>query len=319
MNSDKNKERCIIYGGGGFIGSHLCEKLLEFGYDVTVFDKLNFSKKNISHLLDRVKVIEGDFNNEIDLINSLKGIDYVYHLVSTTLPANSNDNPEYDAETNLISSLKLFKESINLKIKKIIFLSSGGTVYGIPDEIPVRENYYSNPVCSYGIIKRTIEEYLYLYKFLYGQKYFVFRLSNPYGERQNPNAAQGAIAVFLNKVINGEKIEIWGDGEVIRDYIYIKDAVELLAKSLVTDSEESVFNLSTGQGYSLNQVIKIIQNITEKKVLLEYQKSRKLDVPVNILDNANAMKIFEWKPKTKLEEGMKITYDHFLKEKNNAK
>jgi len=156
MNSDKKKQRCIIYGGGGFIGSHLCEKLLELGYDVTVFDKLNFSKKNISHILDRINVIEGDFNNEFDLMNSLKGIDYVYHLVSSTLPASSNDNPEYDAETNLISSLKLFKECVNLKIKKIVFLSSGGTVYGIPDEIPVNENYYSNPICLIFFTDRSI-------------------------------------------------------------------------------------------------------------------------------------------------------------------
>ena len=316
MNSDKKKQRCIIYGGGGFIGSHLCEKLLELGYDVTVFDKLNFSKKNISHILDRINVIEGDFNNEFDLMNSLKGIDYVYLLVSSTLPASSNDNPEYDAETNLISSLKLFKECVNLKIKKIVFLSSGGTVYGIPDEIPVNENYYSNPVCSYGIIKRTIEEYLYLFNFLYGQKYFVFRLSNPYGERQNPNAAQGAIAVFLNKVINDQKIEIWGDGEVVRDYIYIKDAVEVLAGSLKIEADEKVFNLSYGQGYSLNQIIETIKNITDKKINLEYQKSRKLDVPVNILNNEKVKKTFNWSPRTNLEDGIKKTFEHFSEEKN---
>ncbi|MBS1517434.1 MAG: NAD-dependent epimerase/dehydratase family protein [Bacteroidetes bacterium] len=312
------KERCIIYGGGGFIGSHLCDRLIELGYEVTVFDKLNFSRKNLDHLSDRIKIIEGDFNNEVDLLNSLKGVDYVYHLVSSTLPASSNENPEYDAETNLISSLKLFRECVNLKIKKIIFLSSGGTVYGMPEEMPVSENFYSSPLCSYGIIKRTIEEYLYLFNYLYGQRYFVFRLSNPYGERQNPNASQGAVAVFLNKVINNEKIEIWGDGEVVRDYIYIKDAVKVLADSLHQESVEKVFNLSTGHGYSLNEILELIKKISGREIKVEYQNARKLDVPVNILDNKKVSATFGWKPETSLEKGMKRTYEYLIQQKANA-
>ncbi len=137
------KETCLIYGGGGFIGSHLSDSLLEKGYAVTVFDKLNFSKKNILHIIDKINIIEGDFNNEIDIKNSLKGIDYIYHFVSSTLPANSNDNPTYDVETNLISSLRLFKECLNKNNKKVIFLSSGGTVYGEPDIIPITESHQS--------------------------------------------------------------------------------------------------------------------------------------------------------------------------------
>ncbi|HAY32836.1 MAG TPA: NAD-dependent epimerase, partial [Bacteroidetes bacterium] len=284
------------------------------GYDVTVFDKLNFSKKNIQHIQDQIKIIEGDFNNEFDLINSLQGVDYVFHLVSTTLPASSNDNPEYDAETNLISSLKLFKECVALKIKKIIFLSSGGTVYGIPSEIPVKENYSANPVCSYGIIKRTIEEYLFLYNYLYGQQYYVFRLSNPYGERQNPNSSQGAIGVFLSKVIKNETIEIWGDGETVRDYIYVKDAVEVLAKSVSADTDVRVFNLSTGIGHTLNQIVETIGNVSGKKITPVFKKARKLDVPVNILDNSKVKNAFGWKPLTSIEEGIKNTFDYLIQQ-----
>src|SRR6187401_2208197 len=120
------KGMCIVYGGGGFIGSHLCEELLKNNYDVTIFDKINFSKKNIDHFIDDVRIIEGDFNNEIDIRTSLTGCDYVFHLISSTLPANSNDNPIYDVETNLISSLRLFKECVERNIKKVVFLSSGG-------------------------------------------------------------------------------------------------------------------------------------------------------------------------------------------------
>lgn len=306
-------KKCIVYGGGGFIGSHLCEELLSRGYEVTLFDKKSFSRNNILHIENKLKIIEGDFNNEIDIKNSLEGVNYVFHLVSSTLPASSNENMEYDVESNLISSIKLFKQCVDFKIRKLAFLSSGGTVYGIPEIIPVKENLFSNPICSYGIIKRTIEEYLFLFGKIHGLNYNVFRLSNPYGEKQNPHASQGAVAVFINKIIKNETIEIWGDGEVIRDYIYIKDAVSALAKSVDIDSSEKVFNLSSGKGYSLNQIVEYMKQVSGKDVKLEYKNARNVDVPVSILDNELLKSTFGWIPKTEIEEGIKKTYNYFLK------
>ncbi len=301
---------CIVYGGGGFIGSHLCEELLENNYEVTVFDKINFSKKNISHFIDKVKIIEGDFNNEIDIRNSLDGCDYVFHLVSSTLPANSNENPIYDVETNLVSSLRLFKECVDRNIRKVVFLSSGGTVYGIPESIPVKEDHHSNPICSYGIIKKTIEEYLFMFEKIYGLDYVIFRLSNPYGERQNPNASQGAIPVFINKAINNEKIIIWGDGKVIRDYIYIKDAVKVIAESIEKKTGPRIFNLSSGKGYSLNDILDMINEISGSKTSVEYVEGRNSDVPVNILDNQLVRNVFGYEPQTEIMQGMKLVYKY---------
>lgn len=300
---------CIIYGGGGFIGSHLCESLLDNDYSVTVFDKLNFSTANLTGVLDKIKVIEGDFNNEVDIERSLKDIDYVFHLVSSTLPSGSNENPVYDAETNLLSSLRLFDECKKNKIKKVSFLSSGGTVYGIPGEIPITETHPNNPIVSYGIIKRTIENYLYMYYRLNGLDYNVFRLSNPYGEKQNPLASQGAIAVFVYKVVNNLPIEIWGDGSVTRDYIYIKDAVELLVKSIGRKTDEKIFNVSSGTGYSLNQIVEIIESVSGKKAEVLYSEGRSIDVPVNILDNSLARQTFDWAPETGIEDGIRRTYE----------
>lgn len=311
MNTDIKK--CIVYGGGGFIGSHLCEELLSKGYEVTLFDKKNFSRNNILHIENKLKIIEGDFNNEMDIKNSLEGINFVFHLVSSTLPASSNENMEYDVESNLISSIKLFQQCVNFKIEKLSFLSSGGTVYGIPEIIPVKENFFSNPICSYGIIKRTIEEYLFLFGKIHDLNYNVFRLSNPYGERQNPHASQGAVAVFIHKIINDETIEIWGDGEVIRDYIYIKDAVTALANSMEVDSPGKVFNLSSGKGYSLNQILGIMKKISGKDIKLKYVSARNVDVPVSVLDNELLKKTFNWKPDTDIEEGIRKTYNYFLK------
>ena len=311
----KSKEKCLVLGGGGFIGSHLSEQLINAGYDVVVFDKLNFSKKNISHIKNNISVIEGDFSNEVDIIRSLKDIDYVFHLVSTTLPVSSNKNPIYDVETNLISSLRLLDESLKNDVKKVIFISSGGTVYGIPKSIPIKENHPRQPICSYGIIKKTIEDYLYMYNLLHGLNYNVFRLSNPYGERQNPLGIQGAIPVFLGKIVRNEQIDIWGDGSVTRDYIYIKDAVEVLVRSLEIDSKEQVFNLGSGAGRSINQLIDVMKEVTGKNIKPKYEEARKLDVPVNVLDVDLVESVFSWKPSTNLKTGITKTYnyikDHF--------
>lgn len=306
------KETCLILGGGGFIGSHLADKLLSSGYEVSVFDKLNFSKRNIADIIDKVNVIEGDFNNEIDVSKALEGADYVYHLVSSTLPASSNDNPVYDVETNLISSLNLFRSCVENKIRKVIFLSSGGTVYGIPETIPIPETHRCSPITSYGIVKKTIEDYLYMFEKLHGLQYHVFRLSNPYGERQNPMAAQGAIPVFINKILKEGVVEIWGDGEVVRDYIYISDAVEVLAGSLSVDSNERIFNLSSCTGYSLNEIIQVIRSVSGKIPKIFRKEGRPIDVPVNILDNTLVKKIFGWKPEVTIEDGIARTYNYIL-------
>ncbi len=307
----RSGKRCIIYGGGGFIGSHLADELTGRGYEVTVFDKLNFSKANLQHLSGNLRIIEGDFNNIVDIRNSLEGIDFVFHLVSSTLPASSNENPVYDAESNLISSLRLFRECCLNNVKKVIFLSSGGTVYGIPELLPVSESHSTRPVCSYGIIKKTIEDYLYLNYYLHSLDYTVFRLSNPYGERQNHLAAQGAVAVFLNKMLRGEEIQIWGNGDTVRDYIYIKDAVKALADSPEKKSLSRVFNLSSGEGCSLNKLVELLKNVTGvHDARVRYVEGRAVDVPVSILDNSLIRKEYGWTPETSLEDGLKSTCNY---------
>jgi UDP-glucose 4-epimerase len=307
------KENCIIYGGGGFIGSHLAEELLGSGYNVTIFDKIKFSKENINGFSEKVRVIEGDFNNERDLLNSLDGIDYVFHLVSSTLPATSNDNPVYDVESNLVSTLKLLQDMVMRQIKKIVFLSSGGTVYGIPEEIPVSENHPRRPLCSYGIIKKTIEDYLYLFNYLYGLNYNVFRLSNPYGERQNPMYAQGVIPVFLKKVIHGEEIAVWGDGTVSRDYIYIKDAVKPLADSLKYSGNHKIFNLGSGSGLSVNDLLNIIQIVTDTELKIKYLPGRDFDVPVNVMNVDLVKKEFGFELSVEIAGGISKTYEYLQK------
>ena len=308
------KETCLILGGAGFIGSHLADSLLAEGYNVVIFDKINCYKGNINHLLKEIKLIEGDFNNDIDIKNALYKVDFVYHLVSTTLPQSSNLNPAYDVESNVLGSIKLFEECVNHAIKKVVFLSSGGTVYGIPKETPIKETHACNPLCSYGITKIAIEKYLNLFNYLHELDYSVIRLSNPYGERQNPNVAQGVISVFLKKVFTGDLIEIWGDGSVVRDYIYINDVSSALVKVIQKKSTEKIFNVSSATGYSLKQIINCIEMVTKKGAKINYTNlNRKFDVSINLLDNTLFKQEYEWLPETSLEAGIENTWNWIKK------
>jgi len=294
----------IIYGGAGFIGSHIVEDLVERKFNITVFDKFNSPKKNIGDFVNKIEFIEGDFNNIININKSLRGKNYVVHLVSTTLPANSNIDKVYDVETNLVSTLNLLEECVKNNIKKIIFISSGGTVYGRTNKNPITEEHSTNPICSYGIIKLAIEKYLELYRNLYGLNYTVLRFSNPFGEKQNPEKGQGFIVTALYKILKGDVIEIWGNGNTVRDYIYIKDAVKSIYLSIITNTKYNIFNISGSKGYSINDILDIFRNRLKLNFKVSYLPPRNCDVPVNVLSNKRAIEYLKWKPETKLEDAI---------------
>ena len=309
------KENCIIYGGAGFIGSHIADDLLDKGMGVTVFDKLNTSKINIEHIIDKVNYIEGDFNNGIDIDRSLKNIDYAVHLVSSTLPANSNLNPIYDVESNLVSSLRLFDKCLEHKIKNIVFISSGGTVYGNPEKLPIKESHPTNPINSYGLVKLTIEKYLSIYKELHGLNFKILRFSNPFGERQNPLLTQGLISHLMYRIKTGRKIEIWGDGKVIRDYFYIKDGAKSVYKALKDSSGNNIYNISSGTGLSVNQILHKFKKVLKLNFEPRYLDARKFDAKVNILDNSLAGKYLKWQPEYDFDTALKNTWRYIVDNK----
>lgn len=306
------KKNCIIYGGAGFIGSHIADDLIKNNIKVTVFDKQNATTKNVDHILNKINFIEGDFVNKVDIKKSLKNMDYVVHLVSSTLPANSNLNPNYDVESNLLSTLNLLEESSRQNVKKIIFVSSGGTVYGIPKSIPIKENHPTDPNCSYGIVKLTIEKYLELYKSLKGLDFKILRFANPFGERQNPLLPQGLIIHLLYNIKLGKPIEIWGNGDIVRDYFYIKDGAKAIFKSIKDNSENNIYNISSGKGYSINQILNKFKKVLKLDFRVKYLESRKFDVPVNILDNSLAKKYLYWKPEYSFDEALTNSWRYII-------
>jgi UDP-glucose 4-epimerase len=305
------KPRCVIYGGGGFIGSHIAEQLLADDVRVAVFDKKQSSLRNIQHIISDIDFIEGDFSNRVDLRESLNGQDYAIHLVSTTVPATSNQNPQYDVESNLISSLHLLDECVKQKIQKIVFISSGGTVYGNPVTIPMREDHPTNPTSSYGIIKLTIEKYLHLYR-QRGLNHVVLRLANPFGERQNPHVGQGLITSLLYQIKHQLPVTVWGDGEIVRDFFYVKDGATAVARALRYQGDYSIFNIASGRGLSINRILDEFRATLNLTFTVDYLPARGFDVTQNVLDISLARKELNWNPETALESGLIKTWSYIL-------
>lgn len=275
-----------------------------------MLDRPRLRLVNAEHFVDQVEWVEGDFTNLADIDQALAGCEVVFHLVSTTLPKTSNDNPVYDVESNVVGTLRMLDVARRHNLKKIIFLSSGGTVYGVPEQVPIPETHPTDPICSYGIGKLAIEKYLELNRRLHDFDYGVLRLANPFGEYQRVSAAQGAIAVFLHKALRDEVIEIWGDGSVVRDYVYISDVTDAMLKLMNYEGACHIFNIGSGQGHSLNDLLKIVETILARPVRCKYMPGRMLDVPTNVLDISRAASLLGWQPRVSLVEGMERVFDY---------
>jgi UDP-glucose 4-epimerase len=299
--------RTLVLGGSGFLGSHIVDKFLAERHDVCVYDlypeRFRRSPKGI-------KFYTGDFGN-VGALDELisTGFDAVIHCVSTTTPKSSNESPEFDIQSNVIGTLYLLDICVKHKVGKLVFLSSGGTVYGdIGGLDMVDEEHAVRPMCSYGVSKLTIEHYLDVYKHLRGLDYVALRLSNPFGERQSPLRALGALTVFLHRTLKGQNVEVWGDGSVTRDFIYVGDVAKAVYLATV-NPVSGIFNVGTGTGLSLSDILTHIKQVVGTAPSVTWLPSRSFDVPRIILDATKLRKATDWYCTTTLQEGVSITAD----------
>lgn len=297
----------VVFGGGGFIGSTIVDQLLAGGHCVRVFERPRIEPFRMFLPSEKVEWTTGDLASVHDVEEALDGMDAVFHLVSTTLPKSSNDDPIYDVQSNMVSTLQMLNAMVSKGIKKIVFISSGGTVYGVPQYLPVDEKHPTEPVVSYGITKLAIEKYLKLYGDLYGIKHVILRVANPYGERQRLETAQGAVAAFLHKALSDKPIEVWGDGKVTRDYVYVGDVADAFVKAVAYEGNQTVFNISSGEGLCLNELIDKVGAVVGRQVERIYKPARPFDVPVSILCNDLARRELDWVPKVSMSEGLART------------
>jgi UDP-glucose 4-epimerase len=304
---------CLVLGGNGFLGSHIAEALVKRGYSVKVFDNFKFGMTNLQNIKNDIELINGDFLNEDSINKALKGIDYLFHFISTTVPATAAKDPVFDIETNLIGSVKLLQLAVKNSVQKIIFPSSGGTIYGEPEYLPVKETHPLNPQDPYGISKLAIEKYLYFFYKTYGMDYLILRYSNPYGERQNIYGQQGVIPIFLNKVIMNEPPELYGDGSMERDYVYVGDAVQATIESLESKIKSKVINIGSGEAVSVNKLLEIISKVVGRELKPIYIPDNVVRVQKIVLDISLVTQEVGWKPSTSLRDGIDKTWNWISK------
>jgi UDP-glucose 4-epimerase len=298
-------QSCVVLGGGGFLGTNLCRRLVAAGVRVRAFGRT----RSFPDALKGMEWREGSFGDTGALASAVESCDVVFHLIHAHMPQTANLNMAEDIRQSVIPSLALLDIARRLGVGRIVFVSSGGTVYGAAKDIPTPESAATDPITAYGIGKLTIEKYLGLYERLYGLSFRVLRVANPFGPFQLPDKGQGLIATLLSRALRGEPIEIWGDGSVVRDYVYVDDVIDALQAASVDESSGRVFNVGSGRGYSVREVIAAVEAQLGKKLSVAWKQGRPIDVPVSILSIARSRDLLGWNPRTSFEDGLRRTIE----------
>lgn len=296
-------KKVLILGGNGFIGYNLCEFLTDCGYEVYSFDLFRTAHPK----LENVHYIQGDFFNDVALEEAIKGKDYIIHAISTINPGNSNECYLRGYEKDYIQTVKLCHMLVGSKTR-LIFLSSGGTVYGYHESQPIDETVLPQPINHYGNIKLCMENTIRTFNYQMHIKMLIVRISNPYGPGQDFRKGVGFIDAVLKNAISGTPVTIWGDGENVRDYIYIGDVCKMIGSLLQYEGEYDTFNISSGVGVSQNEVLESVKKIGLASEVL-YVERRSVDVRKIVLDNRRIMGVYNQKLLT-LEEGIRLYYEH---------
>jgi UDP-glucose 4-epimerase len=298
---------CLVIGGNGFIGSHVVDALVRRGHTVTVFDRHRQGPDRYAGM--GVAVRHGDFLNIGDVRRALVGQDVVLHLLSTTDPATAEGDPTMDIRTNLMASVELFAACVEAGISRVYFASSGGAIYGDQDQQVFQETDVTLPVSPYAIGKQAIESYLRYFGRTHGLRSTTFRVSNPYGPRQNPLKRQGVIPIFLRHVAGGTPLTVFGDGSMIRDYLYVADLAAMIAEVVTTGARSDLYNLGSGVGTSITELVTTIEEVTGREVPVQHVPRPATFVDHVVLSVQKFEKEFETRATTTLVDGIRRTWE----------
>lgn len=264
--------KCLIIGANGFIGSHLVDQLTAEGHQVTAFDR--FSSGNTLYETANVRRIIGDFANIANLRDAVTGQDRIFHMLSATSPITAEDDPSLDIRSNVAQTVNLLGICADAGVERFYFASTGGAIYGPQGPQSFEETDAVMPVSPYAIGKLAIENYLRYFKVKHGLKSVAFRISNPYGTRQHPNRLQGLIPIAARQIVAGYAVVRYGDGSMIRDYVYVKDLVRMIAQTVESEPEYDVYNLGSGHGHSVTAVLDCLAEVAGRDLHI-----RELPVP----------------------------------------
>lgn len=297
----------LVLGGAGFIGSNLVRALVARGVRPRVLTRPSRSNANLRPLFADIELVHGDFMDEGLVRSALRGVHTVYHLITTTFPNMVLESSNYDLLSNLLPTIRMLELAREAGVKRIVYASSGGTIYGEPQQVPIDEQHPLAPKSAYGQSKLTIENYLNFYARTTPLEVSVLRLSNPYGPGQNLYGAQGLVAVAMGCALDGRPLGVFGDGSSVRDYVYIDDVIDGMLRA--TTAPPQILNLSSGHGRSVNEVIAAVEAASGRTVPRLARPARAGDVAVNILDNRRAQAALGWAPRVDFETGVRRSWD----------
>lgn len=303
MTESLSDLRCVVLGAGGFLGSNLCRHLRGRGAQVRAFGR----RMSFPDALVGMEWLPGQFEDTNTVAAAISGCDVAFHLINTSTPASANADKVADLQANVAATLRFLDACKAERVGRVVFVSSGGTVYGIPDQIPTPETAQTDPITAYGVSKLAVEKYLHVYEHLHGLPYRVLRVANPFGPYQTALKNQGVVAAFLKRALENRSVEIWGDGGLTRDYVYVADVCAALVRAVEHAGPERVFNIGSGVGRSLDDVVAAIGLEIGHFPKVERRPGRPVDVPRSVLDISRAESQLDWRPVTSFSEGIRRT------------
>lgn len=300
--------KIMVTGGAGFIGSHLVDKLVDTGHDVVVVDNLYTGKKE--NINSKALFYKKDIRDkDIKEIFARENIDAVFHLAAQMDIRKSVDDPLFDADVNIMGGVNILENCAKSNVKKFIFASSGGVMYGECGNRKPKEDEFPNPISPYGDSKLALEFYLNFYQYNYNIKCSALRYGNVYGPRQDPHGEAGVVAIFSGAMLNDAEVRIFGDGEQLRDYIYVGDVVD--ANIAAFNKGEGKYNIGTGESKSVNELFDILSSKTGYDKKPVYNDEREGELKISRMSVEKAKKELDWKPKVNFKEGLKKTVEYF--------
>jgi UDP-glucose 4-epimerase len=306
--------KIIVTGGAGFIGSHLVDKLIKNGHKIVVIDNLSSGRReNINKKANFYKV--DICSSKISQIFKKEKPGVVFHYAAQIDVRKSAESPIQDAKTNILGSLNILENCKKYRVKKFVFASSGGAIYGEADVVPTPETFQPRPESPYAIAKLTVEHYLDFYKKICDLDYISLRYANVYGPRQDPKGEAGVVAIFINKLLNNKNPIIFGNGKQTRDFVYVEDAADVAIKVLkVKPRENPIFNVGTSTEVSINDLCELISKKIGKNIRPLFASAKSGDLKRSCLDFSKIKKELKWQPEYSLSEGLKEVVEWFKNE-----
>jgi len=302
--------KVLVTGGAGFIGSHVVDLYLARGYEVVIIDDLSTGR--ISNLNPAAKFIQMDIRDlGLSEIFEQERPDYVNHHAAQMDVRRSMVEPLFDADVNVVGSLNVLECARKYAVKRMVYISTGGAVYGEPEYLPCDEAHPIQPICPYGASKHTVEHYLYMYALNYGLEYTVLRYPNVYGPRQDPYGEAGVVAIFTGQMLKGAEVVINGDGEQQRDFVYVGDCARANLLALEVKHQSGVFNLGAGHGTTVNEIYRELKAITGYTPQAKNGPPKLGETRAIYLEAHKAKEQLGWGPQVGLREGLENTVQYF--------